>query len=366
MAAAIYAVFMIAAWSGFYAGWWVLPVGGDPVFWHAREMIFGFSLAVIAGFLLTAVANWTGWAPVRGGHLAGLLLLWMAGRALMLLPVSWAATGVALADAVFLLALIISLGVPLARRRNGRDAVVLGVLVVFLALDVALWAEPALELVRAGVLTVSALIVLIGGRIIPAFAVAGLRQRGLAVFQTDQPRLDMACFILSLTAVAGAAFFGVEAPWSRGVFFMLGVLLAMRMRHYHAVPSLALPMLWILHAGHVWIVIGYVLLALGAPVPLAIHALTAGGIGSLCLGMMTRVALGHTGRDPCSAPRLMTWAFVAVQMAAIFRVFGCWVFPGFISWVLPLSGFIWAACFAGYLAVVGPMLLAPRPDGRPA
>lgn len=363
MAAAIYAVFMIVVWSGFYAGWWALPIGGDLVFWHAREMIFGFAMAVIAGFLLTAVANWTGWAPVRGGHLAGLLLLWMVGRGLMLSPVSWAATGVALADALFLSALIISLGLPLARRRNGRDAVVLG---VFLALDVALLAQPVLELARAGVLAVSALIVLIGGRIIPAFAVAGLRQRGLAVFQTDQPRLDMACFILSLAAVAGAAFFGVEAPWSRGLFFVLGILLVLRMRHYHAIASLALPMLWILHAGYVWIVIGCFMLALGVPVPLAVHALTAGGIGSLCLGMMTRVALGHTGRDPCSAPRPMTWAFVLIQLAAFLRVFGCWGFPDFISWVLPLSGFLWAAGFAVYLVVIGPMLLAPRPDGRPA
>lgn len=368
--AALYAVLTMLVWGGFYAGMVVPPpVFIDPIDWHAHEMIFGFTVAVVAGFLLTAVANWTGGAPVRQIHLLSLCLIWVAGRVVVNVDLGlpgWAVHGV---SALFVPALVVSLAIPLIRHRNMRNFIFMGLLGVLFAC--ALWfavgtggrAPFYLALVM-----ILMMISLVGGRIIPAFTVAALRRRGDIVFQTDQRGMDVAallslaatglCLILPVTGILLALCAGVAV-----------IVHGARMRHYHTRKALSDPMLWILHAGYLWLVVGLALLACAGlglfSVSSVLHALTAGCIGSMCLGMMCRVTLGHTGRG-LDASRATVAAFALMQFSALTRLFGPALDAGNAGLWIVVSACAWAGCFALFLIVYTPFLLAPRPDGAEA
>jgi uncharacterized protein involved in response to NO len=209
---------------------------------------------------------------------------------------------------------------------------------------------------------------LIGGRIIPAFTVAALRRKGIEAYQTDQLKLDMAA-LASLMAVALCLVFAKETLALALCATLSCVIHGLRMRHYHTPKTFDDPLVWILHAGYGWLVIGLGLLALTGlgllTVSSVIHALTAGCIGSMILGMICRVTLGHTGRE-LKVGALTTFSFFAIQLAALMRVFGPILTPEYMSeWVIG-SALIWCLCFLAYLWLYTPMLFAPRPDGQVA
>lgn len=368
---ALYSVLSIALWGAFYAG-----IGGvmppsflvDPVSWHAHEMIYGFSMAIVAGFLLTAVANWTGGAPARQFHLAGLCALWLAGRVVMGIDMGLPTWAIILLEVSFVPAVAVSLSIPLLKSWNKRNFIFLTLLSALFACDLWFFLSGNLQALYAAMMMILMMVSLIGGRVIPAFTVAALRQRGIMAFQTDQMKMDAAALVsliavtVSLIVAPGTLFVGITAALS-------GVIHALRMRHYHTAKSIAVPLLWILHAGYGWLVIGLALFALSGfgffEIRLVVHALTAGCIGSMILGMICRVTLGHTGRE-LRVGKWVVGAFCAIQVAAIMRVFGPMLWPAETNnWII-YSALIWAACFAVYLAVYSRMLFAPRPDGQAA
>lgn len=366
---ALYSVISLALWGGFYAGYIVPPYFMiDAVSWHAHEMIYGFSMAIVAGFLLTAVANWTGGAPARQMHLAGLCLLWLLGRVVMHFDFGLPAWAIIAVESAFIPALALSLAIPLIRSWNKRNFIFLTLLSVLFACDLWFLLTINMAALHAALMMILIMISLIGGRIIPAFTVAALRRKGIETYQTPQIKMDVAALV-SLVAVALCLVFAKGTP-ILGIAAGVSCLIhGLRMRHYHTLKTFDDPLVWILHAGYCWLVVGLGLLALtgfGAlGVAAVIHALTAGAIGSMILGMICRVTLGHTGRD-LKLGALTTLSFFAIQVTAIARVFGPIFMPDHMNeWIIG-SAALWSLCFAAYLWVYTPMLFTARPDGQVA
>ena len=367
---ALFRVLSLGIWGAFYAGIGIVPPIFllDPVLWHAHEMIYGFAVAIVAGFLLTAVANWTGGAPARQLHLAGLCLLWLTGRIVMSVDFGLPAWCIIALEVLFVPALAISLAIPLLRSWNKRNFVFLTLLSALFACDLWFLLSADLSALYVALMMILIMVSLIGGRIIPAFTVAALRRRGIQAFQTDQMKTDAAA-LASLVAVALCLVFAKGTVILGLVAAMSCIIHAWRMRHYHTIKALEDPLLWILHAGYGWLVIGLGLLSLTGlglfETRAVIHALTAGCIGSMILGMICRVTLGHTGRE-LKVGALTVLSFYAIQAAAILRVFGPMVAPENTTHWIICSAFIWTLCYAAYLVVYSKMLFSPRPDGLEA
>lgn len=367
---AAYGALSLIIWAAAYSGYIVAPVTfSDPVLWHAHEMIYGFALAVVAGFLLTAVANWTGGAPVRQIRLLLLVLIWILGRILMNVELGLPRMVVIMGVTMFTPALAFMLAIPLIRSWSKRNFIFLGLLgVLFFSDLVFLLTEERTPLYLA-LLMIVMMISLIGGRIIPSFTVSALRQAGHKVFQKDQPIADTLALV-SLVGVGGCLVaFGPLTPIFGGIAFVSAVIHAIRFRHYHTMLTFKQPMLWILHAGFAWLIVGLFLLGLAGfgwiPFSPALHALTSGAIGSMTLGMMCRVALGHTGR-PILASTSVKISFFLMQLAGLLRVFGPLLMGEFsVFWILG-SALLWSVCFFLYVVFYAPILWRARIDGEAA
>jgi len=367
LAAGVLAVVLMGAWllilqGSLGAGAWATPA------WHGHEMLFGFTIAVIAGFLLTAVRNWTGLATPAGPPLAALFAVWLAGRLAWMLP-DLPPLGVALADLAFLPVLAIVLARPILRARQFVN-LAFPILLLALAAANALVHLEALALAHTARLglhgaasMVVMIMVIVGGRVVPSFTDNRLGSRA----RRWKP-IEMALPWLTLLALLG----WLAAPGSATTALLAAlaaVLHGSRLAGWYTRRVWSVPLLWVLHLGYAWLPLGFALLALAAAgvAPAqssALHAFTAGGIGVLTLGMMARVSLGHTGRL-LEAPPVMTWAFVAINLAALLRVVPPLLMPAVMGPALLASGLLWIAAFALFVFVYVPMLLRPRADGKP-
>jgi uncharacterized protein involved in response to NO len=370
--AALQAVLVVPLWLAIVGGVTGASAYLDPVSWHAHEMVFGFAVAVIAGFLLTAVGNWTQRETMVGRPLLALAVLWIAGRLCMLVAARLPRAVPALVDLAFLPLLALVIARPLFAARNRRNFVMVGVLATLFLANLAMHLDalgffPLGSARRSSAVAVDLLvlvILVIAGRVFPMFtrnATGVSTIRSIAV-------LDVATIAgMALLVVVDAI--GAEPKSAAALSCALGALGAARAVHWGARHSLREPLLWILHAGYAWIMLGLLMRALTAYIPalpatLAMHAITVGGIGSVTLGMMARVSLGHTGR-PLKATPAMRWAFVAITAAALVRVAGpLLTSPSSYLGALVIAGALWSSAFATFLVVYAPVLFAPRVDGK--
>jgi uncharacterized protein involved in response to NO len=364
--ASIFAAASILFWIAEYAGY--LPGGylRDPV-WHAHEMLFGYTVAVIAGFLFTAGRNWTGQPTPTGALLAGYAALWLAGRISVLTPYPAVAAWI---NAAFPIAVAIGLAVPLARSGNRRNyffvalLALLGVVtfVVHMArLGFVAWPERAS--LQIGLDVVLFIIAVMGGRVIPMFTnngIPGLRAR-------RDPR-DEKASLGGLLLLIVADLLQVEPTLIGILALAVAGAHALRLALWQPWRTTSAPLVWVLHAAYGWIVVYLVLRALAAwglvAAPLAAHALTIGTIGGMTIGMMTRTARGHSGR-PLVADRFEVACYALVQAAALVRVFGAMALPDFYRASVVVSGLCWSAGFALYAIRYWPVLTRPRLDGKP-
>lgn len=360
----------IPLWVMGWHGHFVIPSGFSPVGWHTHEMLFGFTSAVLVGFLLTAIPNWTDRPTATGLPLAGLAALWLAGRMVMLSGAVLPWQVVAAVDVAFLPLAAASMLPPLVATRNRRNIAFPFVLIALalanlvLHLDAAGIAPLGAEATRAVLGALMVLLVIMSGRVIPFFTKNRLPAAGVG----RSERLDT----LATAAVVLAVVLSVAAPLTPAsglAALAAAVSLIVRSIPWRPLATRSVPMLWVLHAGHAWIAAALFLravldLGLDLPASAPDHAFTIGGIGILTLGMMARTARGHTGR-PIEATRLMTAAFTIINLAAIVRVFGPIAVPEFQVPVIGLSGLLWATAFVLYLVEYAPILLGPRVDGRP-
>jgi uncharacterized protein involved in response to NO len=361
-------------WLLAYGGRLSLPAPWVPAWWHGHELVFGFAGAAICGFLLTAVPKWTGTASVRGAPLAVLVALWVAGRVAMALAGQWPPAAVAVADLLLLPAMAVAVGRPIVGARNVRNYA-FPLLLVLLFVANGLMHLEALGVARTARLglylalyVVVVMVALVSGRIVPSFTASALARRGSELEVRAAPQVGR----LAVGAVAvAAALQVVAAPAAvRGVAALgAAVLLLVRALGWRAFASRGEPILWVLHKGHAWLVVGFGLLAwaelVGGILPsVALHALSAGAIGTMVLAVMTRASLGHSGR-PLRASRLTVVAYVLVTLGAAVRVFGPIVAPAGYMHAVLTGGALWAAAFAIFTVEFAPMLLKPRADGRP-
>ena len=369
--AGAWAVFALPALlAGLTFGAW--PVEALPLArWHAHEMLFGFVAATIAGFLLTAVPTWTGSRPISGLPLAALVVLWFAGRVAMSPLSGMQGTPWLLLDAAFFPVLAVALAVPLVRTRNYRNLQFLLLLALLASADALFasvqlgWLTPLpFDPLRFAANLVLLLITVVGGRIIPAFTRNALLKLGVRCVFKSLPWLDRA----SLAAVAAVIVADIVRPDSAlagGLAALAAGLLAGRASLWHGHRTLRMPIVWVLHAGYWWLCVALALKAvwLLTHAPWAVnwvHALTAGAFGTMTLGVMTRVALGHTGRELVVA-RPIVAAYVLVIAGAALRVVGPAVLPAHYLQTLAAAGVSWSAAFVIFLAVYAPILVAPRP-----
>ncbi len=364
--------FLLAgAWSAVALGLWIAALAGlvPPITpaWHAHEMLFAVVGAAAAGFLLTAVANWTATPPIAGGPLAALAALWLGGRAAMLLAGVLPAGLVAAANVAFFPVLALALASRLLPARNRRNYPLLAVLLLLAAAQ-GLWHIGRTALAaEAALLLIAALIVVIGGRITPAFTANHLRARGEAALPRDPGWLAGANVALILaTGVAALAGVATATGW---LALATAAIAAVRLLGWRTTAIWREPLLAILHVAWLWLVAGLALRALadlGLDVPrsLWIHALGAGAIGTILIGVMTRVSLGHTGR-PLVLQRGGGWLYAGVVAAALLRVLSALPAMPHAAALADLAGLLWMLAWLGFVALFAPILLAPRADGRP-
>jgi uncharacterized protein involved in response to NO len=335
--------------------------------WHVHEMLFGYVAAVAAGFLLTAVPNWTGRLPVTGPPLILLFGLWAAGRAAMLLVHQLGPWAAAL-DAAFLVVFAGVVWREVLAGRNWRNLPVCA-LASLLALAnigfhlrvLAPQAGPIGE--RAALGAVAVLIALIGGRVTPSFTRNWMAQSRGSPEPAPADRFDLAALLL---AVAGVAAW-IVAPdhGASGLALCFGGVCALaRLSRWRTRQVLVEPLVWSLHAGYAWLGVGLILLGASVLFPeliprsAGIHALTAGAAGVMTLAMMTRATLGHTGRARI-ADGATTALYAGANLAAVLRVAAPFAGQAQVT-LLVLAGLAWTLTFAGFALVYGPMLLRPR------
>lgn len=343
----------------------------DGMTWHAHEMIFGFAMAVLAGFLLTAVSNWTGKETLVGTPLMAACTLWALGRIGMAVPDLLPRGAPALLDLAFVPVLAIAIARPLVATRSYRNFVMIAALAVMWLADLAVhldalgiihgWSRRALGL---AVDVIVLLLIVMTGRIVPMFTKNGT---GIATVH-GRPTLDkLAAAAMVVTLLATALF--ADLRYGGAAAAVTAVLVVVRSLSWGTKHTARVPMLWILHAGHAWIAVGLAMragaaFALAVPAAVATHALTVGAIGALTLGMMARVALGHTGRA-VTASRTVTLAFALVTIAALVRVVGPLVDMAAYRTFVFIAGISWTAAFLLFVFRYAPVLTAPREDGKP-
>ena len=325
LAAGVYAVLLMALWLLVLHGV-ITPGELPPPVWHGHEMLFGFAVAVIAGFLLTAAQNWTGIRTPSGTPLVGLFLLWLGGRVSFLAP-GVPAGLVAAIDLSFLPVLALTLARPIRRAGQLHNAPFPIMLLALAAANALVhaealgWTSATARLgLHLAVYVVVMMIVVMGGRVIPSFTDNKLHTRSQR--WTSIERLVPAVTLAALAAALIAPVSLVTATLAA----LAAAIHLIRLAGWFTPKYWSVPLLWILHLGYAWIALGFVLLALSAAgisatAVSALHAFTVGGIGGLTLGMMARVSLGHTGRLLEPAP-VMTRAFVIINLAALIRVGG--------------------------------------------
>lgn len=362
--AALLAAVAVPLWVARYLGWidWQ-PIG---LAWHMHEMVFGMAVAVIVGFLLTAVRAWTGlWTP-REGHLAALAALWIAGRvALLAAPPLLAA----LVDLAFLPLAAWPLYRVLRRGGNKRNQF-LPVLLVLLTLANALYHAAVLGWialapatpVQAAILIIVLIESVIGARVIPMFTRNGAPGSAPVV----NARRDNVALGLTVAAVAGWML-PLPAPAFAGIAFAAGCASLLRLAGWQPQRTLGVPLLWILHLSYGWISVGFFLLALAAlhvvTPSAAFHALAVGSMAGLIIGMMTRTTLGHTGR-PLKAGGVETAMFWLIQCGALARLCAAIGPASAREALLVGAALAWSLAFALYVGVYGRYLWQARIDGK--
>ena len=368
LAGAIFGALAIALWLPQYEGVFAPPGALAPVAWHAHEMLFGFAPAIITGFLLTAVPNWTGRLPLQGRPLIALLLAWFAGRIAVAASawLGWAAT-MAL-DCAYLLILAAVVGREIVAGKNWRNLKVLAILSLMLLCNVAFHLEAHLTGVasyaqRGAIAATLLLVILIGGRVTPSFTRNWLVRENPGPLPTAGGRLDN--FFVTSAALAATAWVAFpQGGWTGALLAVAGCAQVVRLSRWLGWRARRDVLVLVLHVFYAFIPVGYFLAALAAWRPdlvassAGVHAWTVGAVGGMILAVMTRASLGHTGRALRASPATIG-IYIALGVAAAARI----VAAQSPAWSLPLlhlAAGAWIIAFAGFAIVYGPLLARPR------
>jgi uncharacterized protein involved in response to NO len=364
---AIWAALALILWLLQYFGELALPTVFAPLDWHIHEMIFGYLAAVVAGFLLTAIPNWTGRLPVNGYPLAALAGLWLAGRIAVAVSALIGAGLAALIDVAFLVALAGVAMREIVTGKNWRNLRVLVMLVVLIVGNVVFhsevfWRGAADYGTRIGVAAVVSLMMLIGGRIVPSFTRNWLVRLNPGRLPQPFARFDVVALVSSVAALVCWIVFPQQGV--TGVLLMgAGALQAARLARWAGERTLADRLVLVLHVAFMFVPLGFLLLGAAIlwpaqwPTSAGLHAWTAGAFGLMPLAVMTRASLGHTGQDLVASMPTQVIYLCAV-LAALVRIWAAFE-PSYT--LLHIAALAWVAAFAGFAAIYGPLLLGRPP-----
>jgi uncharacterized protein involved in response to NO len=370
LAAAGFAAIAMLLWMGSYVFGWSLQPYGAAQIWHAHEMVFGFSLAVIAGFLLTAVKNWTHIQTPYGLPLMIILLLWLVGRVLPFISGIDIST-VAVVDNLFIVSLIAGVGYPIIKSRQWQQAFILILLVLFLVANLVFYAgllgmvENGMRIgLYSGLYLVLGMILLMGRRVIPFFIEKGVDE---SVQLTNHKWLDVGSPVIFIAFWYADVILSAPVP-SAAIAGVLFILHTLRLHGWHTPGIWQKSLLWSIYLAYAFLALGFALHALapllGLSPYIALHAFSVGGIGLMTLGMMARVALGHTGRNVFAPPGFVAVIFIIISISAVVRILMPAVMPSeYVLWIA-LAQFLWIVAFAAFFLFYLPILWRPRIDGR--
>jgi uncharacterized protein involved in response to NO len=366
-AGAAWALVALALWICSLLGQLSLPAALEPLAWHRHEMLFGFVGAVIAGFLLTAVPNWTGRLPIAGWPLAGLFSLWAAARLALLFSATVSLWLAAFLDVGFFLVLGLLAAREVLEAQN-RNIPVVGMILLFGLADALDYLAntdviPFPDLGwQLAISLVVLLISLIGGRIIPSFTRNWMAKRGMKNGLPTQPgRFDL--FVIAATAGALLAWLAGPQETPVGIVLIVaGALQAFRWARWSGWRTFADPLVLILHVGYLWVPVGLVLLGFSlaelVPRSAAIHSLTAGAMATMILAVMTRASLGHTARELKASP-LTVFTYALVTLGALLRVAASLRLIDY-DMGIDVAGIAWGGAFLLFLIAYAPVLWRPR------
>ncbi|QPC95449.1 NnrS family protein [Mesorhizobium sp. INR15] len=362
----LYAALSILLWLPMYAGELVAHSAFVPVDWHIHEMLFGYLPAIVTGFLLTAIPNWTGRLPVQGLPLLALVVLWLAGRAAVFFSADIGWQAAAVIDGAFLLAVAAAAAREIVAGRNWRNLKVLLPLAVLAGANGAFHIEAHLQGTsdisrRLGMAAAIMLISLIGGRIIPSFTRNWLVRENPGRLSAPFDRFDIASIAISAVAL-GAWSFAPDNSVSGMLMAVAAICQAWRLSRWAGERTLRDPLVLVLHLAYAFVPVGLALVSASiffpdaVPAAAGLHALGTGAVGTMTLAVMTRATLGHTGRE-LKAGRGASSIFVAVLVAGSLRILAAFVPFGV---VIDIAGAAWVAAFAGFILVYGNALMTPK------
>ncbi len=365
LGAALFALVAIPLWTWIYAS---APQGlaaFDAFAWHRHEMLFGYLAAVVGGFLFTAIPNWTGRLPLRGGGLGALFLLWIAGR---LMVAFWPLTVVAaIVDCAFLVTIAGLAWREVVAGRNWRNAPICALVSLLALANILSWLPAYQDFGWRLAMAVAALLIgLVGGRVTPSFTRNWLVKRGATALPVPFGLYDKICLLLLLVAVAAWSF-ASDSPVPGVLLLVAGVAHLVRLARWRGWLTVAEPLLLVLHIGYLWLAAALVLMGLAAlgvgDQSASLHALGAGAIGTMTMAVMARAVLGHTGRALVASPA-MTVMFVAVVLSALVRVLAP-ILPMPYDTAITMAALLWVCAYGLFTACFGAMLVtdskAPNP-----
>lgn len=365
----------ILLWGLALGGVLRLPVFANILFWHSHEMLFGFTAAIVIGFLLTAVQNWTGIRAPHGKSLLVIVILWLVARLLLLFGQHLPLWLIALVDLSFLPVSAWLLALPLLRLNQYRNLFFVPVLLLLTSCNAMMYLGYALnryDIQQMGSQNAIWLVVLlmsvVGGRVLPMFTANGTHTpKTEPILWLDRLALGSLWLIFVVHFFSLVKF--IPPQLISLLFAASALLLGIRCLRWKIWLTFNVPLLWSLHIAYWFIPLGLALYAaryagMNISNSVALHALTAGAMGSMILSMMARVSLGHSGR-PLQPKTVMSLAFVLVICAAISRTFFIWLWPAYTQYWLYAGISCWVIAYAVYVVVYFPVLTTPRADGRP-
>jgi uncharacterized protein involved in response to NO len=365
--AALHAGLAVPLWLAVFDGELAFATAYSPRDWHIHEMIYGFVPAVMAGFLLTAIPNWTGRLPLQGAPLLVLVLAWLAGRAAVAASAAIGWAPAAAIDIVFLVLLLAAVIREIVAGRNWSNLKVAIPVALLTIGNIAFHVETsdggaADCSVRLGLAAAVILVMVIGGRIIPSFTRNWLMRANPGRLPAPFGRFDVAALAAAILALA----FWVATPagsWTGPALIAAGLMQAVRLARWAGDRTLADRLVLVLHMGYAFVPAGFLLLGgallgWGAPGG-GLHAWAVGAIGTMTLAVMTRASLGHTGQPLAASPATQA-IYAAILLAAFTRILAA-LAPGWSDALLPVASAAWMAAFLGFAAAYGPALCRTKP-----